>query len=162
MSTVGPIVIALLLSVAYFIQLYYTKSKPESTSDDITTVKSFYLYLILFGSFLILPGTCTFIFRTFACHDVDPYGQTPGEHIYLRADYTLSCTTERYYNARALAIVMIFVYPLGIPLFYLYLLWGNRHLLRERQNRELTPAEHRLIQPAEFLYQAYEPRCWYW
>jgi hypothetical protein len=55
---------------------------------------------------------CTAIFRTFSCVDVDPNNEIGGSNIYLTADLSLSCTSEKYHFGRTWAIGMIFVYPI--------------------------------------------------
>ena len=45
---------------------------------------------------------------------------------YLRADYSISCTTSTYMAYRSHAVVMLLVYPIGIPLFCFLLLFVHR------------------------------------
>ncbi|CAN0526913.1 unnamed protein product, partial [Scytosiphon promiscuus] len=44
---------------------------------------------------------------------------------YLRADYSITCYTERYKAYRLYACLMAFIYPVGIPAFFAF--WLVRH-----------------------------------
>ena len=49
---------------------------------------------------------------------------------YLKYDYSLSCTTPGYlYGWKIFAIVMVAVYPFGVPCVYLFLVYRWRHYL---------------------------------
>ena len=58
---------------------------------------------------LVFPGVSLTIFRCFSC-DMD----FDGDVGFLKADYTLSCVSERYYRWRNFAVLMLFVYPIGM------------------------------------------------
>ena len=68
----------------------------------------------------------------FPCQNVDPDDTANGNDEYLRADYGISCSSDRYYMGRAYAIVMIFVYPVGVPVFYFWLLFSHRQDITSR------------------------------
>jgi hypothetical protein len=46
---------------------------------------------------------------------------------YLLRDLSISCTSPTYATIRGWALVMVFLYPLGIPAFYFVLLYRARH-----------------------------------
>lgn len=47
----------------------------------------------------------------------------------MRVDYSVSCQGDRYASTTAYVIIMITIYPIGIPLLYLGLLWHARHCI---------------------------------
>jgi hypothetical protein len=51
------------------------------------------------------------------CIDADPDDVVPGSDMYLPADLTLSCTSDRYHFGVIYAKCMIVLYPIGIPVF---------------------------------------------
>jgi hypothetical protein len=108
-------------------------------------------------TFLIYSTVSTVIFQTFAC-DVIPNGGS-----YLRADYSVSCTTRTHTVYRIYSGVMILVYPIGIPALYAYLLWQQRKQLHistdlpsQLRNRDLS------LRKTRFLWQTYKPALYYW
>jgi hypothetical protein len=60
------------------------------------------------------------IFQTFSCHDV---GSQDDEEEYMTADYSVSCASKRYTFAFWWAVAMVFVYPIGIHMIQLIILW---------------------------------------
>ena len=63
---------------------------------------------------------------------------------------SVSCTTSYYRNGALWAGVSIVLYPIGLPLFYLYMLWKKKDNIVSR-NME-SAATKRL----EFLFKAYK------
>ncbi|CAN0337742.1 unnamed protein product [Ectocarpus sp. 12 AP-2014] len=53
---------------------------------------------------------------------------------------------------------MIFVYPVGIPLFYAFLLYKNRRVLKNKVERQTSPH----VQPISDLWVPYKPERWYY
>ena len=147
----------LLVSIYYYHYSYlrWYRSKSKSAESSLRV----YLKIFLVGSFLALPGISIFIFRTFSCIDLDPDNEG-GE--YLQADYSISCESFRYEWGRAYAIGMVFVYPVGVTVYYYWLLYNHRELIKNRKSASLSELDHKLIEPLEFLFSAYEPRYWYW
>ncbi|GMI38133.1 hypothetical protein TeGR_g10821 [Tetraparma gracilis] len=163
--TLGPLVV-----FAAMLLLYWAKkgSKPEFAN------KVFGYFLAL--TFLLLPSVSIKIFSTFACRIFDDgYGS------FLKVDYSIDCTSSSHAAFEAYAVVMILVYPVGIPLMYFALLFRKRAMLDPGQlkfARELGSEEAGLKKAIEerkrlelgdpglaslaFLYSYYEPRCWWY
>ena len=81
------------------------------------------------------------------------------------ADLAVNCESARFLNAKNLSIIMIFVYPLGVPLCYACLLFrARRHInplgcdalqaMRVRSELAVVMPELRAL---EFLYSSYRP-----
>ena len=68
---------------------------------------------------------CATIFSFFKCDYTFP----DIDRSYLEMDYTIDCDSERYKEARWFVIIMIFLYPVGIPILYFALLYRERHIL---------------------------------
>ncbi|CAN0066944.1 unnamed protein product [Ectocarpus sp. 4 AP-2014] len=85
-------------------------------------------------TFLVFTSASTMAFKTFPCDDEAVDGES-----YLRADYSLSCKTDKHMYYRIYAGIMIVVYPIGIPLLYAFILWINRESLNPRVRSEATP-----------------------
>ena len=65
---------------------------------------------------MILPSTTSKIFETFICIDVD-------SEKYLLADLSIKCYTPFWYKGVIYASFMILLYPIGIPIMYLFMLY---------------------------------------
>jgi len=129
----------------------------------------------LLVTFLILPTMSVKIFSTFACKEFDE-----GFGTYLKVDYSIHCESNEHATYKLYAYLMIFVYPIGIPMLYYRLLRdvadkldpgqreftlelkseaaGQEKALEERE--KLEEADPRL-KALSFLYGSYEPQC-YW
>jgi hypothetical protein len=162
--TIGPLLVFALLLVSY----RATKSTRPELSNRIF---SYFLTL----TFLILPSVSIKIFSTFACRTFDnDYGS------FLKADYNIDCDSEEHQLIRSYAMLMCLVYPFGVPFMYAVLLYRKRHLLDPGQAKfthELGSEELGLekaiaerqklmlknpgLESLSFLYDAYEPQCWW-
>ncbi|KAH8072117.1 RNA polymerase I-specific transcription initiation factor [Aureococcus anophagefferens] len=125
--------------------------------------------LVLFFTFPMVSVT---ICRTFLCREFDD-----GD-AYLRADLDLRCGGRTYDFWRAYAACMLFVWPLGAPLFFYLSVWSVRSRvdpLNFKKGAEITASEQvamvdaacekRDLDPACFatrmLWMPYEPQFWY-
>ena len=153
-----------------------------SEQRAIVYIRSKYIEVFLFFTYLILPSLAATIFETFGCQHVDPDDVHDGDDLYLRADYSVSCHSSRYYFAYVWAIITIFVYVLGIPAFYGYLLYTSRNLIKARENEldmilydvsaaggeGAEPPERNLTEKQQwvfgirYLFDSYKPCFWYW
>lgn len=76
---------------------------------------------------------------------------------YLRADLSIDCDSSRYRQGVAITSIMIFVYPIGIPLIYFYILYKRREKIMKRN--EVGAKE--VSGPYDFLFKFYKPKYWY-
>jgi hypothetical protein len=157
------------------------KTKAAVTRKQIKELLTTCIFLFAWLIFLILPKVTVVIFNAFPCVDVDPDGVLKAQGLptrYLRADMSISCSSPRYYFGVSWGIAMVFVFPVGVPLLYIYLLYINRKAIKTRStdddrdvdNSETTAAESsedrvkHLITHEEikFLWSNYLPKFWYW
>ncbi|GMH83903.1 hypothetical protein TL16_g09752 [Triparma laevis f. inornata] len=124
-------------------------AKTETKGSGKTDWSSLLFNNLLLFTFLILPSISTKIIHTFACstlHDDDGevnVGEdglpiNPNEGHFLKADYSVRCNSSERELAFIWALVMCFVFPLGIPVWYFFLLRGQRHLLDPGQDALLN------------------------
>eukprot|EP01033_Poteriospumella_lacustris_P006925 gene6925-4991_t len=134
-STLGPIVVMGLVSLGLAV-LYRRKERGELPLDVWRTWRSRGISVYFYLSYLVLPSVSVTIFQTFICQNVDPNGEDANENDwFLTADMSISCSSPYYKSWRAYAIFMIFVYPIGIPLSYLVMLYKRR---KEISTRDLA------------------------
>lgn len=175
--TISPVAISICLWAIHHIHIYVITGCfvhfEAPMASKVQKVKDIYFGLFLLFSNLILPAVSVTIFRTFSCQDVDPDDVAIGSNVYMRADYSISCTSSRYMFARTWAKCMICIYPVGIPLLYFFLLFRTRELITHRKDYSLSNEEHddgehqsgnelSPLSPLQFLFDIYKPKFWYW
>ena len=84
------------------------------------------LPVLLVMTFVLLPAVSTKIFRAFLCITVGEDDETFETQRFLLEDMALSCDSALYAALRRDALVMVFVWPVGVPCLYAILLWINR------------------------------------
>jgi len=160
------------------------REKVRQRGAQFRRLRRMYLFLFMLLTFIILPGVSVCIFDAFTCFDIDDADGTLKDiglpTRFLRADVNIDCDSNYYLVAKTWAIAMIFVYPIGIPLFYLYILYINRRAIRARnvydddadqiisnEDSELddNPHNNKLFishNEIKFLFKNYKPQYWYW
>lgn len=163
--TLAPICFTVLLTLFYLVPQYFnihrayqakaltkSRSQQEIASDeqsrlsDRKMARRNFWKMLIFTLFLIYPLVCSTIFRVFVCENI--YGTN-----YLLADFSKVCAGDEWQNYRNYAIFMIFVYPLGIPAFFFFMLWRYR-----RQDRLQEPG---IRAELGFLYESYDTGLWW-
>ena len=125
---------------------------PRSTAAVVSAGFRQALPLTLLVTFLLVPATSTRVFKTFLC---DPIEYGDGEkRRYLVDDLELECDTEEYTHARDTAIVIILIWPVGVPLLYFLLLWASRDAL-------VSGVPTALSRSTAFLSADYKTKAWW-
>ena len=86
------------------------------------------------------------------------------------ADLAVNCESTRFLNAHTLGVIFIFIYPVGIPCCYAFLLFRfrrqinprgcNDELHAMRVRRELHN-KHPELRAIDFLFSCYRPGAWW-
>ncbi|CAN0016960.1 unnamed protein product [Ectocarpus fasciculatus] len=147
-NTIGPLVVAGFLAMTYGIVL-----RRHSASGDTGGVEKIYhkhLTALLLLTFLVYSSVSSTVFQTFACETLDDDVE------YLRADYRIHCTDAKHQAFEVYAAIMIVVYPVGIPLFYAFLLFQRRHVLAD------AGADKTVALSISGLWESYRPERFYY
>ena len=93
------------------------------------------LTVTFFLVFLVYPTTSQLVFSAFNCVSFDDPGKTRA----LRQDLAIDCDSAGHQLMQAYSGIMIMIYPIGVPLVYLYLLYVRfgPTLRLMRENEEL-------------------------
>jgi len=123
--TLIPLAVGMVMGLAFGI--LKLRSETKRLSNKIFSA-------FLFMTFLILPSVSIQIFATFACREFDSgYGR------FLKVDYSINCDDPSRNFYWYYAVLMGFIYPIGIPILY----WC---LLKNAQSKMLLdPGQHGLI-----------------
>ena len=161
-TTLYPVVVVGMLWVMQLIHIWVQRKKGTTT---IWRISSVYYNVFLLFTYLILPLVSVIIFQTFSCQDVDPDDVEPGDDRYMTVDYSVSCVSSKYQFGFVWAIISIFVYPIGIPVYYIYVLYSAKYDIRSRGDSvkadDVRDRNIRLA-PLKLLFELYKPRFWYW
>ena len=83
--------------------------------------------IAFFMIFLLYPSATVATFQFFVCGKFQGEGESGYE--YLMKDFRIDCEGALWYTWRYYIIGMIFIYPVGVPMFYITNLFINRHHL---------------------------------
>lgn len=148
-ATLGPIAALAALAGVYTI----AEKKNHRSPAAMRTVKREHLSIALFIVFLVYSSVSHIIFQAFMCETLDD-----GVN-YLRADYSLTCTTRKHRAFMVYAAVMVLVYPVGIPATFSWWLFRNRDALANRSSDEEGSDE---VQALRDLWDPYKPNRFYY
>ena len=146
--TLTPIAI-LGLIVIFFLLPMYVINKRDMNDDEARRLSNDrrrrqFWKLTLFTIFLIWPNVCATILGLFVCKDVNGTS-------YVLTDMEVECYDSRWWNFLPPALVMIIVYPVGVPLLFFYFLYSSRE--------KFSLSETKL--QLGFLYEAYTTQAWF-
>ena len=156
-STTLPMFITLVLMIGWFV----SRIKFGNDSRQFKIIENTLINLFIILTYVLFPSLCATIFSSFVCEDFDDGSS------YLRADYSVDCDSSDYTSIYSLAIIMIFVYPIGIPLMYLIMLYKNREKLdpqkffTEMSLLEAVMGRREDVNHLKFLFDAFLPE-YYW
>ncbi|CAM9365321.1 unnamed protein product, partial [Laminaria digitata] len=135
-----------LMLVALVGSYYSGKHRNRRSEAAISVVRHRHQSAALLLAFWVYSSVSYTIFQTFACDELDD-GKA-----YVRADYSLECSTARHNTFKTYSLVMACVYPVGIPAVYAWCLARNRREL-VKSDRETLPH----LQSLNTLWAAYKP-----
>lgn len=150
-STLGPFMALGILGVTCSVAIYRNRDSQEA----IRRVKQKHVSMALLMTFLVYSSVSSTVFMMFACEDLDD-----GKN-YLRSDYDIECDSRRHRALQVYAAIMIFVYPIGIPALYAFLLLANRGAIKDghrRKHGELSI----YVEVMADLWKPYTPERFYY
>ena len=162
-TTIYPLVVIILIQLAKAGHLWYIQD-----AEDVelrSRIKSRYFNIFLIFTYLILPFVTVTIFQTFSCQNADPDGVNTGSNVYMTVDYSVSCSSSKYEFGLIWAVLSVLLYPVGIPLYYFYVLYSAKSDIMNRNDStsEIVSAERASrLQPIRLLFEFYRPELWYW
>lgn len=141
LATLMPMCIGGVIMIAFLVAWAKARFRIQSNPNrrrgakrrKFNQLRNQYFKYFLYLAYMVLPSVTTIIFQMFPCVNIDPAHEDSGvPDLYLRADMSISCTSNTYYRGVAYAVLMILIYPVGIPGLYLYLLYNRRYLIMSR------------------------------
>ncbi|CAM9097393.1 unnamed protein product, partial [Laminaria digitata] len=154
-ATTAPLLVLVLLAGSYLVAKRRNRSRNSSSSSSSESARLAVLHkhqaAVLYLAFFVYSPVSYKIFQTFACDALDD-----GDS-YLRADYSVSCLTSRHSWYETYSLVMVGVYPVGIPAVFAWLIGRHRHDLVKENREELVQ-----LKPLYGLWAAYKPSRYFY
>lgn len=150
-STLGPLMALGIVGVTCSVAVYRNRDSQEA----IQRIKQKHASMALLITFLVYSSVSSTVFRMFACEGLDD------GNIYLRSDYNIECDSRQHRALQVYAGIMIFVYPVGIPALYAFLLFANRGAIKDGHRREHGELSI-YVEVMSDLWKPYTPECFYY
>ncbi len=154
MITTAPIALLLFMALVYLGPYYYQTSHPRPLELPVgewerrlrgrARRRGKLLKLVLFTMFAIYPTEASRILNMYICKRVE------GSY-YLIQDFNVKCYDATWQRFVVPNIICILIYPIGIPVFFAYLLFNNRKTLSDMRTRMRIG----------FLYDGYATHVWW-
>ena len=146
-GSLWPLLVLGLLAMTYAIALRRNFGADDSVREKI---RNKHLTAVLLLLFFVYSSVSSTVFRMFACDSLDDGNE------YLRADYRIMCTDAKHRALQVYAGFMIAVYPVGIPLLFMVLLYKYRQVLSEPWGDKAK------AQSIASLWAPYRSSCFYY
>ncbi|CAM9759611.1 unnamed protein product [Laminaria digitata] len=127
------------------------RHRNRRSREAIATVKRRHLSVALFVMFVVYATVSYTVFETFVCDTMDDGNS------YLRADYSVTCSTPLHTGYKVYAALMVMVYPVGFPCVFGWWLFKYRNELTE-EDRQANPE----IRPLADLWEPYKRDKYYY
>ena len=141
----APAVI-LLFTVLFYLLPNYLEWGPfrSKTLQERQRGKMNFWRLFLYLLFLVYPSVSSTVLRLYVCTEID------GSY-YLQTDLRVSCYSSQWTSYTYASLILILLYPVGVPIFFFSILRVNQEHLREPRIRAQLG----------FLYAGYRGECWW-
>jgi hypothetical protein len=117
----------------------------EDVVKEFNLRTSMYVWnIVLYLMFLFYPSVSRAVIGHYVCRDVEGVE-------YLQTDFRVQCDSERWRRYARFMPALIVVYPVGIPLFFFFLLYTNREVLHSKKVRARL----------QLLYAGYRVDVWW-
>ena len=148
-STTMPIAGMILLGITYV-----TAARRHRHSDAaLRIIRHKHVSMVLLITFLVYSSVSSTVFQMFACEDLED-----GKN-YLRADYRIECDSAKHKVLQIYSVIMIMLYPVGIPCLYAGLLFKYRYVLNRAADREVSSEG---VDSISDLWKPYKPSQFYY
>jgi len=139
-----PLILFVLIGILYLLPKYFLSLKKNSDQYAIRRSRRRFWRIFLFSLFLMYPIVSQTVLKLYICKEVNGTS-------YLLSDFRLQCYTRQYNNYAGAGIIMILLYPIGIPAFLLIM------LLRQMSELKSPGVQAEL----GFLYAGYNYEHWW-
>ena len=147
-STIGPIVVVMVLGITYTIAV----SRYRRSEEVLQNVRHKHMSTVLVLTFLVYSSASSLVFQMFDCEHLED------GNYYLREDYRIQCDSSKHRALQVFAGVMMVLYPVGIPVLYTFLLFRDRGVLASNGRRMNNPS----VRSTSNLWKPYKPSRYFY
>ena len=147
-STIGPIVVVMVLGITYTIAV----SRYRRSEEVLQNVRHKHMSTVLVLTFMVYSSASSLVFQMFDCEHLED------GNYYLRADYRIQCDSSKHRALQVFAGVMMVLYPVGIPVLYVFLLFRDREVLASNERRMNNPS----VRSTSNLWKPYKPSRYFY
>ena len=156
-ANLSPIALCLVLLGLHWRHHHQLLKRPQKLKEHMNQDLFFQGFLLVL--FIVLPSASSKSFAVFRCNGYETDADGNMDY-YLAVDYSINCSSTRYEALFATSLVMMLIYPIGIPLIFGVLLWNDRH---ELMNPDLVVILNRHKgQRVSLLSAAERNEGWFW
>ena len=145
--TAVPFVITGLLAVTYTV----ASRRHRGDEEMLTAVTRRHTSAFILMAFFLYATISSTVFETFVCDELDD------GRMFLRVDHRLECNSETHLRFMLFARLMVYIYPVGIPLLFALVLWNKRSTLTADDRDENIS-----IKPIRELWKPYRKDVYYY
>mmetsp|Transcript_103196 Transcript_103196/g.296142 ORF Transcript_103196/g.296142 Transcript_103196/m.296142 type:complete len:975 (+) Transcript_103196:1698-4622(+) len=118
------------------------------------------IQIVIYMAYVLLPSTSRTLFKFLICQRFEDGSS------WLMADYQIQCGTDSYNTQAVFVWFMIIIFPIGIPLIFLTLLYEVKEELKAldpdiKSDKKLTKLLSPKAARVKFLFASYNPKSWY-
>jgi len=150
--TVLPLALIVFIFVAYLLPKRLGVLFKDTDDKAAKRSRRRFWKIIIFFLFLIYPSVSAYALGLFDCRDY--YGQ-----FLLFKDLTIDCTSDYYKRFSLFGSLMILLYPIGIPAFFIWKIRQYRYPKDGVRASRLN--EPGVLAELGFLYDAYNRDLWW-
>ena len=152
LATIAPMAVLGALGITYRVAMV----RNSHSIYAMRVARNKHISVGLFLLFMVYSPVSYTISQTFVCDSLDS-GVS-----YLRADYGLVCWTRTHAAYMTYAEIVVFVYPIGIPAVFAWMLFINRdgiNSVEDTTNGSRVPPESEAVKD---LWAPYKPSRYYY
>jgi len=160
LRALGPIaLVATVIAGSCVFSLIPFKNKQPQTKRPRRAKFLSSLPIVLLIAFFMTPSTSFSIFAAWTCESfhLDSTATPPKVMRYLRGELSLECNTSvfEYRRLLTLAYILVAIWPVGVPLFFIGVLHSGRWAILHGQST-------RIVRATAFLHREYEQAYYWW
>ena len=157
LNTAVPLVLLALL----WLLRRYCASKVAAAPSSASLYRAWVnelAYLALLLLWFTYPSNSTYVFNVFNCETLDDGRK------WLTVDYSIDCALPAHEGVQSYSALMIFVYPLGVPLLFLILLRGVGTAGAAQRTKLLRQSDRDMegLDSVTMLVEPYRPGVYWW
>jgi hypothetical protein len=111
-----------------------------------------FFFLLIF-TYIQVSGT---VLEVFKCRTFEPAVESALPRHLLESDYSVDCDSSSYYAMKIFAVVALFLFPVGVPAFFIMLMWRERRSIHDFASQKKYGLLFADYASTYFLWEVYD------